>query len=71
MALIRFEQLDPVSNMLALQQELDRFRAIRKEDVGCPAQVGVGRLDVELDVAKTHASAVGRPRHGDRSDEVD
>jgi HSP20 family protein len=25
MALIRFEQLDPVSNMLALQQELDRF----------------------------------------------
>jgi HSP20 family protein len=25
MALIRFEQFDPVSNMLALQQELDRF----------------------------------------------
>jgi HSP20 family protein len=25
MALIRFEQMDPVSNMLALQQELDRF----------------------------------------------
>jgi HSP20 family molecular chaperone IbpA len=25
MALIRFEQLDPISNMLALQDELDRF----------------------------------------------
>lgn len=25
MALIRFEQMDPVSNLLALQQELDRF----------------------------------------------
>jgi hypothetical protein len=25
MALIRFEQLDPISNMPALQDELDRF----------------------------------------------
>lgn len=30
MALIRFEQFDPVGNMLALQHELDRFCATRR-----------------------------------------